>query len=116
MSDMVNHPAHYNAGKIEVIEFIEDQKLDYHSGSVVKYVCRAGKKDASKEIEDLKKAAWYIARRIELVTSQKNNCEPKRPNDMNPAKTITFAESLTRMEGNISTKPKEFLESVEQMS
>jgi ribosomal protein S6 len=64
MADMVNHPAHYTDGKIEVIEYIEDKKLGYCLGNAIKYISRAGKKDKAKEIEDLKKAAWYIARRI----------------------------------------------------
>lgn len=63
-TDSVNHPSHYTDGKIEVIEFIEDKKLGYHLGNVVKYVSRAGKKDASKTIEDLKKARWYLNRHI----------------------------------------------------
>ena len=40
--DMVNHPPHYTQGKIEVIEFIEDQQFPYHLGNVIKYVSRAG--------------------------------------------------------------------------
>lgn len=62
--DLVNHPAHYTDGKIEVIDFIEDKKLGYCLGNVIKYVARAGKKDPAKEVEDLKKAEWYIKRRI----------------------------------------------------
>ena len=53
--DSVNHPSHYTSGKIEVIDFIDDQQLSYEKGNVIKYVCRAGKKDPTKEIEDLKK-------------------------------------------------------------
>jgi len=60
--DTVNHPPHYTAGKIEVIDFIEDQKLSYHLGNVVKYVCRADHKGS--RLEDLKKAAWYLNREI----------------------------------------------------
>lgn len=67
MPDNVNHPSHYTSGKIEVIDFIEDQKLPYHLGNVVKYVARAGKKDPTKTVEDLKKAAWYLARYIQLL-------------------------------------------------
>lgn len=47
-NDSVNHPAHYTDGKIEVIDFIEDKKLGYHLGNVVKYIARAGKKDPIK--------------------------------------------------------------------
>ena len=66
-NDNVNHPSHYTDGKIEVIDFIEDKKLNYHRGNVVKYVLRAGKKDPSKEIEDLKKAQWYLNREIQRL-------------------------------------------------
>ena len=51
MNDIVNHPAHYTDGKIEVIEFIEDKGLNFHRGNAVKYISRAGKKDPAKEIE-----------------------------------------------------------------
>ena len=63
-NDAVNHPKHYTDGKIEVIDFIEDKKLGFHLGNTVKYVARAGKKDSSKKVEDLKKAAWYLNREI----------------------------------------------------
>ena len=63
--DPVNHPSHYTDGKIEVIDYIEDKHLSYHLGNAVKYISRAGKKDPSKKVEDLKKAAWYINREIE---------------------------------------------------
>jgi len=66
-NDPVNHPAHYTTGKIEVIDYIEDQKLPYHLGNAVKYISRAGKKDKDKIIEDLKKAVWYIQRYIGLI-------------------------------------------------
>lgn len=60
--EMVNHPAHYNVGSIEVIDAIEAWGLGFCLGNVVKYVARAGHKgDAA---EDLKKAAWYLARAI----------------------------------------------------
>ena len=62
--DPVNHPAHYTDGSIEVIDFIEDKNLDFHLGNAVKYIARAGKKDPDKTVEDLKKAVWYLNRRI----------------------------------------------------
>jgi hypothetical protein len=69
--DNVNRPSHYTDGKIEVIDYIEDKRLGFCLGNVVKYVSRAGKKhstgmtDIEKEVEDLKKAQWYLARRIQ---------------------------------------------------
>ena len=62
--EAINHPSHYADGKIEVIDFIDDKKLNFNLGNVVKYVARAGKKDKSKELEDLKKALWYLEREI----------------------------------------------------
>lgn len=67
MKEMVNHPAHYNTGKIEVIEAIEDWKLGFALGNAVKYIARAGHK--GDELEDLRKAAWYIDRRIKQLES-----------------------------------------------
>ena len=64
INDVINRPAHYTDGKIEVIDFIEDKKLGFCLGNAVKYIARAGKKDPTKEVEDLKKAEWYIKRRI----------------------------------------------------
>jgi hypothetical protein len=78
----VSHPAHYNQGKIEVIEFIEDKSLGFHRGNAVKYIARAGVKDPAKEIEDLEKAVWYLNREIENVRAKKEGRDPKRPNDM----------------------------------
>ncbi|MDD3229751.1 MAG: DUF3310 domain-containing protein [Oscillospiraceae bacterium] len=65
--DNVNHPSHYTSGKIEVIDFIVDQKLTYCLGNAVKYIARAGKKDPSKTIEDLQKAVWYTNKQIEIL-------------------------------------------------
>lgn len=68
--DNVNNPSHYTDSKIEVIDYIEDKNLGFCLGNVIKYVSRAGKKFDSdktkeeKEIEDLKKARWYLDRRI----------------------------------------------------
>lgn len=71
MNDVVNHPAHYTDGKIEVIDFIEDKKLNFHRGNAVKYIARAGKKDPAKEIEDLKKAVWYLNREVMRLEKSK---------------------------------------------
>ena len=65
--DNVNHPDHYNHGKIEVIDFIEDKELGFHLGNAVKYISRAGRKNPDKTIEDLRKAAWYLNRQIERL-------------------------------------------------
>lgn len=69
MSESVNHPAHYNASKYEVIDIIEGNNWGegFNRGNAVKYILRAGKKNPDKEIEDLEKARWYIDREIQRL-------------------------------------------------
>lgn len=62
-SSSVDHPSHYNVGKIEVIDAIEAWDLNFSLGNAVKYIARADHK--GKPIEDLEKALWYIKREIE---------------------------------------------------
>lgn len=83
-ADAVDHPSHYNSGKIEVMDFIEDQKLDFHSGNVVKYVCRAGKKSPDTEFEDVMKALFYLRRRAMMLYCQREEIECPKPNEMPP--------------------------------
>jgi len=68
--ETVNHPAHYNTGSIEVIAAIEDWKLGFHAGNVVKYVVRAPHKNG---LEDLKKARWYLDRLIANAEREKED-------------------------------------------
>lgn len=63
--DPVEKPKHYNAGKIEVLDFIEDQGLGYHLGNVIKYICRSAHK--GEQLQDLKKAIQYLRRYIWLL-------------------------------------------------
>ena len=63
MADLINHPPHYIAKSgLEAIEVIEAFELSYCLGNAVKYILRAGRKES--RLDDLKKAAWYIAREI----------------------------------------------------
>lgn len=68
----VNHPSHYTRGGIEVIDFIEAYRLGFNDGNAVKYISRAGYKDPTKTIEDLKKALWYIKRQKNYVAKLSN--------------------------------------------
>lgn len=61
----INHPNHYNTGKIEAIEVIEDWNLGFCLGNAIKYISRADYKGNRKS--DLQKAIWYINREIEKV-------------------------------------------------
>ena len=70
-------PDHYGGvdNKYEVIKVCEAWELDKDAYlfNVVKYVARAGKKDPSKEIEDLKKALYYLNRKIENLEKCKTS-------------------------------------------
>lgn len=68
MIDNVNQPRHYTDGGIETIDFIEAKKLNFHRGNAVKYISRAGKK--TSEVEDLKKAIWYLEREIKRLENE----------------------------------------------
>lgn len=78
VSDKVNHPSHYTWLKklcgIEVIDIT--RHMCFNLGNVVKYVLRAGHKseegysDFDKEIEDLKKAKWYLEDEIKLRSGE----------------------------------------------
>ena len=69
MTDMVNHPSHYTDGwsnGAEVIDIAEN--LNFNRGNAVKYIARAGKK--GDELEDLRKAEFYIKREIARLNSE----------------------------------------------
>jgi hypothetical protein len=61
--EKVNHPQHYNQGKIEVIDAIDDWDLDFCEGNIVKYVTRSRHK--GNRLQDLEKAKWYLDHLVE---------------------------------------------------
>lgn len=64
----INHPQHYGGDTTyEAIKVIEAWGLGFCLGNAVKYICRAGKKDKAAELEDLKKARWYLDREIQRL-------------------------------------------------
>jgi len=71
--DMVNHPPHYNKG-IETTTYIDSWEMGFSQGNVIKYVTRYNLKHDTKEkqLEDLKKARWYLDDLIQLVENGKS--------------------------------------------
>lgn len=70
-NDPVHHPHHYNAhpSGVECIQVTEH--MNFCRGNAMKYLWRAGTKgDANTEIEDLRKAVWYLEREIQRLTAQ----------------------------------------------
>lgn len=69
--DPINKPAHYTEGrKYEPIDVIRDWCLNFALGNAVKYISRAGRKDPTKTIEDLKKAVYYIQDEIKALEKE----------------------------------------------
>ena len=71
MNDNVNHPKHYNShpSGVECIEITEH--MNFCLGNAVKYIWRASLK--GNEVEDLRKARWYIDREISRILNEKNH-------------------------------------------
>lgn len=74
--EQVNHPQHYGGKEnpYEVVKVAEAWGLDKDAYlfNVLKYIGRSGKKDDNPPIQDLKKASWYLDRRIEVLKKQDN--------------------------------------------
>lgn len=68
--EAVNHPDHYNENPsgVECIEVA--RHMNFNKGNALKYVWRAGEKDPKKEIEDLKKAIWYLEDEVKLLEGE----------------------------------------------
>jgi len=73
LKDNIN-PKHYKLGKIEVIDFILDQQMNYLEGNIVKYISRYKHKNG---IEDLKKALWYLSKLIGVWENDKNKSKKR---------------------------------------
>jgi hypothetical protein len=70
--EQVNHPQHYGGSEnvYEAIKVIDAWDLGFSLGNTVKYISRAGKKDPEKEIEDLKKAKFYLDHHIKTLENK----------------------------------------------
>lgn len=69
-NDPVNHPTHYtnHPSGIECIQVTEH--FNFCIGNAIKYLWRNGLKDGNSNIQDLKKAVWYINREIQTLDTQ----------------------------------------------
>lgn len=67
----VSHPDYYQSGEgWELADVIDAFELNFSRGCAVKYICRAGRKDPEKELEDLMKAKWYLDREIRKMEEE----------------------------------------------
>lgn len=70
MGDAVDHPDHYNQhpSGVECIDIVEH--MTFNTGNAVKYVWRSGLKEDAPDIQDLRKAIWYLNREIERLSRE----------------------------------------------
>lgn len=71
--EMVNHPEHYQSGKIETIDVIEEFTKDlkgieaFDAANIIKYACRWKRKNG---VEDLRKLVWYANHLINHIETK----------------------------------------------
>ena len=73
--EQVNHPNHYGGknNEYEAIKVIDAWELGFSLGNTIKYISRAGKKGKNKELEDLRKAKWYLEHHIKQLEKKINS-------------------------------------------
>lgn len=74
MADVVNHPPHYTSHPSGVECITVTEHMSFLRGNAVKYLWRAG--DKGNELEDLRKARWYLDREIANLEAEEEAPEP----------------------------------------
>ena len=97
--EWVNHPDHYNKhpSGVECIDII--RHMSYNIGAVMKYLWRAGIKDPDKEIEDLKKAKFYLEdeiKRLERMHGELTPCSLSIRTTGNRKRNVYAAKTALR--------------------
>ena len=75
-SDIINRPKHYTKFKIEPIEFIMENEIEFWRGNIIKYASRAGAilyddmDEKQCEITDLQKVIRYAELRINQLNQK----------------------------------------------
>lgn len=71
--DTMVRPARYCFGKYEPVKVIQDWKLSFCLGNVIKYIARAGRKEGNTKLQDLEKAKQYLEFEIEEIMNESRN-------------------------------------------
>ena len=97
MAKTTNGPSYYQRGSIQVWDFIRDQRLDFHLGNAIKYICRYGHKgDYNDQLSDLNKAIHYLE-------NERNYLQYKRNREDLPGSALYFSdESGQTISGGLS--------------
>ena len=75
-------PSYYQRGSIQVWDFIRDQRLNFHLGNAIKYICRYGHKgDYTSQLSDLNKAIHYLENERDHLQATRNSENLPRHNE-----------------------------------
>jgi hypothetical protein len=100
-AEAVNHPNHYGGDTVyEVVKVCEAWGFDKDTYlfQTVRYVARAGKKDPTKEIEDLEKGLWYLQRKID-------NLKKEQARDVETQPAEQQASAISRSPSSVYVPP-----------
>ena len=82
-------PKYYQRGTIQVWDFIRDQRLNFHLGNAIKYICRYGHKgDYNAQLSDLNKAIHYLE-------NERNHLQSTRNREDLPRSTLHFSDGTS---------------------
>ena len=97
MAETTKGPTYYQRGTIQVWDFIRDQRLNFHLGNAIKYICRYGHKgDYNEQLSDLNKAIHYLE-------NERNYLQHSRNREDLPGPTSFFFDGAgTTVSGGLS--------------
>lgn len=95
MSNPISPGYYQMANGAQVIDITET--LNFCRGNAVKYIVRAGKKNPRTELEDLRKAQWYLEREIARLSASTPTAPAAEPERRLPRQlTASEREALAR--------------------
>ena len=97
MAKTTTGPSYYQRGPIQVWDFIRDQRLSFHLGNSIKYICLYGHKgDYNAQVSDLKKAIHYLNDELNSLERSRNREDLPRYNTSH-----SFVETGTGVSGGL---------------
>ncbi|WP_277039671.1 DUF3310 domain-containing protein [Turicimonas muris] len=91
--DLINYPQHYVGQSVVIEPIVYYEKLPFCLGNALKYVFRAGHKDGSSELQDLKKAQWYLHRYLTSIGPFADEDKDQQEFFEFAKRTLTFSQS-----------------------
>ena len=90
MAETTLDPRYYQRGSIQVWDFIRDQRLNFHLGNAIKYICRYGHKgDYNEQLADLNKAIHYLE-------NERNYLQFTRNREDLPSSALHFSDESSQ--------------------